>query len=98
LNRPPGWLERHAGILQRRIWGEDDAVTEAANAARACLDEAHLEIDEVGTLLVTSEAPPMLAGLAAAIHHRLGLEQTAVAIEVGNACNGFLTALWLAES
>ena len=95
LARPAGWLERHAGIEQRRVWAEDDALAAAAVAARACLEEAGLLIEEVGALLVTSEAPPLLAGLAAALHHRLDLRPPAAALEVGGACTGFLAALWL---
>src|SRR5262249_10496884 len=34
LQRPPGWLEAHAGIVSRRVWGEQDPVAEAAAAAR----------------------------------------------------------------
>src|SRR5204863_338391 len=38
-----------------------------------------------------------VAGLAAALHHRLELRPTATALEVGGACTGFLAALWLAR-
>ena len=67
---------------------------EAVAAAQDCLAHAGLEVEEVGTVLVTSEAPPLLAGLAAAVHHRLDLPPRAVALEVGGACTGFLAALW----
>jgi 3-oxoacyl-[acyl-carrier-protein] synthase-3 len=97
LGRPPGWLERHAGIVERRLWAAEDPLAGAVAAARACLEEAGLLIEEVGALLVTSEAPPLLAGLAAALHHRLDLRPGAAALEVGGACTGFLGALWLAR-
>jgi 3-oxoacyl-[acyl-carrier-protein] synthase III len=48
-------------------------------------------------LLVTAEAPPLLAGLAAVVHHGLGLRPQTAALEVGGACTGFLSALWLAR-
>src|SRR5439155_9366000 len=38
LQRPAGWLERHAGIEQRRIWAQEDPLAAAAEAGRACLD------------------------------------------------------------
>ena len=34
-----------------------------------------------GALLVTAEAPPLLVGLAAALHHRLDLRPDTVALE-----------------
>ncbi len=98
LGRPAGWLERHSGIRQRYVWGNQDPLAAAAEAGRACLQEGGLLEEEVGTLLVTSEAPPLLAGLAAAVHHRLGLRPQTPALEVGGACTGFLAALWLARA
>jgi 3-oxoacyl-[acyl-carrier-protein] synthase-3 len=98
LHRPPGWLERHAGIAGRHLWAEEDPLHAAVEAARACLQRVGLATDDVGALLVTSEAPPLLAGQAAALHHALDLRPEAVALEVGGACTGFLAALWLARS
>jgi 3-oxoacyl-[acyl-carrier-protein] synthase III len=97
LGRPAGWLEEHADIRQRRVWGEEDPVSAAAEAGRECLARAGALVEEVGALLVTAEAPPLLVGLAAALHHRLGLRPETAALEVGGACTGFLAALWLGQ-
>ncbi len=97
LGRPAGWLEGHAGIRQRCVWGERDPLEAAAEAGRLCLYQAGLLVEQVGALLVTSQAPPLLAGLAAALHHRLDLRPEAVALEVGGACTGYLAALWTAR-
>ena len=40
----------------------------------------------------------MLTGLAAALHHLLRLGQNTVALEIGGACTGFLSALWTAQA
>ena len=98
LHRPAGWLESHAGIRQRRIWADEEPLDAAADAGRECLHRAGLSVRDVGALCVTSEAPPVLAGLAAALHHGLELGPQAVALEVGGACTGFLAALWAAEA
>jgi 3-oxoacyl-[acyl-carrier-protein] synthase-3 len=98
LHRPPGWLERHAGIRGRRVWAEQDPLTAAVEAARQCLDQAGIDREEVGALLVTSEAPPLLVGLGAALHHRLDLRPSTIALELGGACSGFLAALWTAQT
>ena len=97
IQRPPGWLEEHAGIRQRHVWGEQDALAAAVKAAQDCLGRAGISATEVGALLVTSEAPPRLVGLAAALHHRLGMRADAAALEIGGACTGFVAALWLAR-
>ena len=97
LQRPEGWLARHAGIHSRRVWTHEDPMTAAVETGRECLARAGLLPDDVGALLVTSEAPPLLAGLAAALHHRLDLPPRTVALEIGGACTGFLAALWTAR-
>jgi 3-oxoacyl-[acyl-carrier-protein] synthase-3 len=98
LGRKKGWLERRAGIHQRHVWSNQDPLTAAASAGRRSLQQAELKTSDIGAVIVTSEAPPLLAGLAMAIHHRLKLRPSAVALEIGGACTGFLTALWAAQS
>jgi 3-oxoacyl-[acyl-carrier-protein] synthase-3 len=98
LERPRGWLARHAGIQQRHIWAVQEPLTVAAECGLNCLSEAGVLPEEVDALLVLSEAPPLLAGLGAALHHRLNLRPQTVALELGGACTGFLSALWLGQS
>jgi 3-oxoacyl-[acyl-carrier-protein] synthase-3 len=98
LGRPAGWLEGHAGIRQRCVWGESDPLEAAAAAGRLCLHQAGLLVEQVGALLVTAQAPPLLAGLAAALHHRLDLRPDTVGLEIGGACTGYLAALWTARA
>jgi 3-oxoacyl-[acyl-carrier-protein] synthase-3 len=97
LGKPSGWLEQHAGIRQRRVWGEQDPLEAATAAGLECLERAGLLIEDIGVLLVTSESPPVLAGLGAALHHRLGLRPETTTLEVGGACTGFLSAMWLGQ-
>jgi 3-oxoacyl-[acyl-carrier-protein] synthase-3 len=98
LERPYGWLERHAGIRQRCVWSDEDPFDAIATAVRSCLEQTGARMKDIGGLVVTSEAPPILIGLAAAVHGRLGLPSSAVALEIGGACTGFLAALWLTQS
>lgn len=97
LHRPAGWLEKHAGIQSRCLWGNDDPLDAAARAAHDCLRQAGLSPDTIGALLVTSEAPPVPIGLAAALHARIGLPPGCPALEIGGACTGFLNAVWTAR-
>ncbi len=97
LHRPPGWLEEHAGIEARHLWGEEDPLDAATHMAQVCLRQADLSPSAVGALLVTSEAPPLPTGLGAALHARLGLPSGSAALEIGGACTGFLSAVWTAQ-
>jgi 3-oxoacyl-[acyl-carrier-protein] synthase-3 len=98
LGKPPGWWQEHTGNVQRRLWGEEDALAAAAAAGRECLAGAGVAVGDVDVLLVTSEAPPLLVGLGAAVHARLDLPQRVPVFDVGNACTGFLAALGLART
>jgi 3-oxoacyl-[acyl-carrier-protein] synthase-3 len=97
LGRPAGWLEEHAGIRSRRVWHDEDPLAAAAGAGRDCLNRAGVLAEEVEALLVTAEAPPLLVGLAAALHHWLELRPQTAALEIGGACMGFLAALRVAQ-
>jgi 3-oxoacyl-[acyl-carrier-protein] synthase-3 len=97
MERPAGWLEKHAGIQARHVWDHEDPLDAAAHCAASCLDQAGFKPEAVGALLLTSEAPPLALGLAAAIHHRLGLASNVPGLDVGGACTGFLHALWTAR-
>ncbi len=97
LHRPDGWLENHAGIQARGLWDGEDVLDVAARTARDCLRQAGIPLETLGVLLVTSEAPPILTGLAAALHQRLRLSASVVALEIGGACTGFLAAMWTAR-
>jgi 3-oxoacyl-[acyl-carrier-protein] synthase-3 len=97
LGRPPGWLERHAGNASRHVWGDEDALAVAAATGVRCLELAGVTAQDLEALLITSEAPPVPTGLAAAIHHRMGLPADTTALEIGGACTGFLAALWTAR-
>jgi len=97
LNRPPGWLEQHAGITSRRVWASEDALAATAAAGLSCLEENAVGVHELAALLVTSEASPRPLGLAAALHARMNVPAHIPALEVGGACTGLLHCLWLGQ-
>jgi len=98
VGRPTGWLERRAGILQRRVWGNEDPIEAAAACAAESMWNARLRGDRLGALVTVSEAPPIGVGLAAAIHQRLELPKNTPCFETGGACTGFLSAISLART
>lgn len=98
LGRPPGWFASRTGIVSRRLWGEQDPLTCAADVARQALHDAGVRIERVAALFVTSEAPPRMPGLAARIHALLELPRDRPAFEIGGACAGLLHAMRLGAS
>jgi 3-oxoacyl-[acyl-carrier-protein] synthase-3 len=98
VGRPTGWLERRAGILQRRVWGDEDPIEAASACAAESLWNARVRGDRLGALVTVSEAPPIAVGLAAAVHQRLELNKSTPCFETGGACTGFLSAISLART
>ncbi len=98
VGRPRGWIERRAGILQRRVWGDEDPIEAAAVCASDALRNSRVPSDAVAALFTVSEAPPLCVGLAAAVHQRIGLPATTPCFELGGACTGFLSAVSLASA
>jgi 3-oxoacyl-[acyl-carrier-protein] synthase-3 len=95
LDRPRGWFAGHTGIEARCLWGKVDAIDAAAAAAHECLERSGTPREAISVLLATGEAPPMAVGLAQALHARIGLPAACIALEIGGACTGLVTALWL---
>jgi 3-oxoacyl-[acyl-carrier-protein] synthase-3 len=97
VGRPTGWLERRAGIIQRRVWADEDPIAAAADCAAQTLRAAGVLKSRLGALLTVCEAPPLSIGLAAAVHSQLGLRSGTPCYELGGACTGFLSAMSLAR-
>jgi 3-oxoacyl-[acyl-carrier-protein] synthase III len=97
LGLPEGWIERRTGIAARRRLREGERLTDlAVVAARAALADAATTPGEVDLLLCATgsqdELMPNMAPLVAAAlgAHRAG------AMDVGQACTGFVSTLALA--
>jgi len=97
LGVDPDWIVARTGIRERRIAAEgEDVVDYAARAAERALASAALDPAELDLVLVATmshdELTPNAAPLVAA---RVGATR-AGAMDVGAACNGFVSALVLA--
>ncbi len=91
----PGWLETVTGVKARRVWasGEDPA-TAAANAAQEALDLAGIARSQVDVLVSTSVYKSQLEpSVACHVHGRLGLRDSCLNFDVGNACLGFMSGM-----
>jgi acyl-CoA:acyl-CoA alkyltransferase len=94
----PGLLEETAGIRQRRLWGRDIPVAEAAAlAGERVLEAANLPRDRIGLLVSTSVCRDFIEpSTASVVHGRLELPDTCLNFDVGNACLAFLNGMDIA--
>ena len=93
----PEWIERRTGIRSRRRAADGDSLADlAAGAAAAALERASLSADDLDLVLVaTMSQERRLPNAAPLVAHALGASR-AGAIDLGAACNGFVSGLALA--
>jgi 3-oxoacyl-[acyl-carrier-protein] synthase-3 len=91
-------LQRVAGVLERRSWGEgEDADSATVAAGEEALRKAGVAPGEVDLLINTSVTRKHLEpSVAVRLHHGLGLPSSAINFDVANACLGFVNGMSLA--
>jgi 3-oxoacyl-[acyl-carrier-protein] synthase-3 len=95
LGMEPGLLEGLTGISERRIWDAGTQPSEAAaRAGELALADAGVHGDEIGILINTSVCRDFIEpSTASLVSRRLGLPTTALNMDLGNACLGFLNGM-----
>ncbi|HEX5472731.1 MAG TPA: beta-ketoacyl-ACP synthase III, partial [Lacipirellulaceae bacterium] len=93
IDTTPEWIETRIGIVNR-YWAVDETTTDlAVGAARAALQQAKLEPQDVDLVIVATSSPDFtMPSTACLVQHRIGAPD-AVAFDVVNACSGFVYAL-----
>ncbi len=87
------WILQRTGIRERRRAAEDEATSDlATEAARACLEQAGVEPDQVDLIIVASMTPDSPTPSTACIVQR-ALGCTAPAFDMNAACAGFMYAM-----
>jgi 3-oxoacyl-[acyl-carrier-protein] synthase-3 len=93
----PDWIERRTGIRSRRRADDGESLADlAARAGAAALERATLSADELDLVLVaTMSQERRLPNAAPLVAHALGATR-AGAVDLGAACNGFVSGIALA--
>ncbi|MEZ6005658.1 MAG: 3-oxoacyl-ACP synthase III [Planctomycetota bacterium] len=93
-----GRLELMSGIRERRLWPVDvRPSTVAAEAGRRALEAAGVAPAEIGMVLHTSVCRDFLEpATASVVHAALGLPPEAQALDLSNACLGFVNGMVMA--
>ena len=99
LGLDAGWIERRTGIRERRQAAPDEATSDLAIRAGAmAMRNAGTTAASIGLLLLATSTPDhLLPPTAPLVAYRLGLTHCG-AIDLANACGGFLAALALGHS
>ncbi|MEO4044684.1 beta-ketoacyl-ACP synthase III [Hoeflea sp. CAU 1731] len=93
------WIVQRTGIRQRYVAGEGETTCSlGAGAARAALENAGFEPQDIDLIIVATSTPDNTFPAAAVdIQHRLGITQGA-AFDVQAVCSGFVFALTTADA
>ena len=92
LDLDPGWIEHRTGIAERRVAAPDETTaTLATDAARAALEHAALDADQIDLLVVATTTPEQpIPSTAAIVAGNLGVRGGA--LDINAACTGFIAA------
>lgn len=93
------WIRERTGIEERRFFNPDkDTVANmSARACRMALERAHVEVKEVDFIILATITPDyFFPGSGVLLQRELGLEGIG-ALDVRNACSGFIYALSVAD-
>ena len=90
LETTPEWIETRIGILKRH-WAVEETSTDLGVAsARSALQHARLEPNDIDLIVVATSTPDFtMPATACLVQGRLGAER-ALALDVVNACAGFV--------
>lgn len=93
------WIRERTGIEQRRFFNPDkDTVANmSARACRMALERANVQVSEVDFIILATITPDyFFPGSGVLLQRELGLEGIG-ALDVRNACSGFIYALSVAD-
>ena len=90
-----GRLELMTGIAERRFWPEGTRPSDAAaKAGRVALERSGVGVDQLGIIVHAAVCRDFMEpATASVVHHRLGLPAQCTALDLSNACIGFVNAM-----
>lgn len=95
LEIPFGTLEKLSGVKSRYLWAPDESPSKVGTvAAKEALEMSGIPLDQFGVLFNCSVSRDFFEPATATLVHRnLGFPQTAMAMDITNACIGFSNGL-----
>ncbi len=88
-------IREASGIMERRFWDEGVMPSEvAAKAGEKALEKAGIDRSKVGILINTSVCRDYIEpSTACIVHNSLGLSETCLNFDLGNACLAFVNGM-----
>ncbi len=99
MDTSDAWIKERTGISERRYFNpeKDTVANMAARAARAAIEQAGIGIEEIDFIVFATITPDyFFPGSGVLLQRELGLDGIG-ALDIRNACSGFIYALSIAE-
>ncbi len=95
------WIVERTGIRERRYFDytKDTCSNMASRATKMALERANVDVNEIDLIVFATITPDyMFPGSGVLMQRELGLDKKAIpAIDIRNACSGFIYALSIAD-
>ena len=92
------WIQDRTGIVRRHIATEDTTVTMAVKSAKAALENANMNPEEIDAILVSTVSPNTLCpSIACQVQSEIGAVN-AFAMDLNAACTGVLFAFYMVQN
>ena len=95
------WIVERTGVKERRYFDykKDTCANMAAKATKMALERANVDVNEIDLIVFATITPDyMFPGSGVLMQRELGLDKKAIAaIDIRNACSGFIYALSIAD-
>ena len=93
------WIVERTGIHQRHIAADGELTSDlATHAARAALEAANLQANDIDLLLVATTTPDLVfPSTACSVQSKLGMTNHKPAFDLQAVCSGFIYALTVAD-
>lgn len=92
------WIRERTGIARRHVADEESTASLAAGAARAALENAGVDAEEIELIIVATVSPESLVPCTACQVQKLIGAKAATCFDLNGACTGFLLAMNTAQA
>lgn len=93
------WIYNKLGIKERRVAKNENVSDMGYKAAIDALNDAKLDKEELGAIIVATSSPDKISpSTACIIHEKLQIQKNIPAFDINAVCSGFVYALSIASS
>lgn len=92
------WITTRTGIKSRYKCEEESCVSLATDAAKAAIQNAGIDANDIGVIIVATQTPDYIfPSVACMVQRNLNMDETVCSFDISAACAGFLVSVGTAR-